>query len=117
MKDEYEKQLANMRLGAVKALDTNNEQNMELKMEIRQITASLHATEKELTDTQAAHREQTKELQTMMQKMDESMANCKTLEQRLSEECQHISELNTMIKNKDTDIDNLGEEMQRILVQ
>merc|ERR1712130_941595 len=68
MKEEYEKQLANMRQGAVKALDTNNEQNMELKMEISQIKASLNATEKELIDTQSLHREQTKELQTMIKK-------------------------------------------------
>ena len=44
MRDEYEKQLENMRQGAVRALDSNNEQTMELKMKIAQLTAKMDAT-------------------------------------------------------------------------
>merc|ERR1711933_52330 len=117
MKEEYEKQLANMRQGAVKALDSNNEQNMELKMEIGQITASLNATEKELIDAQSLYREKTKSLQSVQHKLDETVKQCTDLDDRLKKERQQIQSLNAMMNEKDSDIVKLREEMQRILAE
>merc|ERR1712228_947287 len=91
--------------------------NMELKMEISQIKASLKATEKELIDTQSLHREQTKALQTMTNKMDESNKHCNDLQNRLNAETQQISQLNASINDKDNDIEKLREEIQRILIE
>ena len=114
MKDEYEKQLENMRQGAVRALDSNNEQTMELKMQIAQLNAKMDATEKELIDSQSQCREQTKQLKIINDNLKKTNSNFNELQSNFNNQIQEIKQLNCCINDKNDDIESLKKEITEI---
>merc|ERR1712113_31830 len=115
MKDEYEKQLENVKEGAVKALDSNNEHTMSLKMKIAQLTAKMDATEKELIDNQSRYREQIKLFNTATNNLNDKNKILSELEITSMNQNKEIEQLKNVINDKDDDIYKLKEEIKQIV--
>eukprot|EP00485_Elphidium_margaritaceum_P020241 CAMPEP_0202726768 /NCGR_PEP_ID=MMETSP1385-20130828/184781_1 /ASSEMBLY_ACC=CAM_ASM_000861 /TAXON_ID=933848 /ORGANISM="Elphidium margaritaceum" /LENGTH=1774 /DNA_ID=CAMNT_0049392995 /DNA_START=32 /DNA_END=5356 /DNA_ORIENTATION=- len=100
MKCETEKQLENMRLGAVAALDSNTEQTMELSLKMSEMTAKLDVTEAELQTTQQHNREQLKQIAELTEKCEQGT--------------QEIQSTRVALNEKETNVSVLRQELERL---
>eukprot|EP01084_Bolivina_argentea_P256591 432055_1 len=117
MKEEYEKQLEDTRQGAVRALDSNNEESMQLKMDIAQLRAQMEATEKALLENQAQHREQRKTVECITAELEEKNGTIDALKRTFEDEKEAQLALEDAIRNRDETMDGLRAEIEQREVQ